>query len=72
MFADTLFLKSPEKAIEIAGHDNLILSKYMSICLLYNRYDLIDRIIQLIGNHQALEFKFFLNAIVPFKRKEKN
>ena len=71
MFADALFLKSPEKLIAMADFDNVILSKYLSICLLYNRYDLIDRIIELIGNQQAIVFEEFLNAIEPFKIKER-
>ncbi len=71
MFADVLFLKSPENIIGMVELDNLILSRYMSICLLYNRYDLIDRIIELIGKQKAIVFENFLNAIEPFKRKEK-
>ena len=70
MFADTLFLISTEKVIAMASLDNIILSKYMSICLLYNRYDLIDCIIELIGNQNAIGFKDFLNEIEPFKRNE--
>lgn len=70
-FADALFLRSPENVMEIHENDNTIISKYLSICLLYNRYDLIDRIIQLLGQAKAESFKEFLNAIEPFKRKER-
>lgn len=71
MFGDALFLKSPEKIIEMYDLDNSILSKYLSICLLYNRYDLIDRLIELIGIENASSFKKFLQAIQPLKAKEK-
>lgn len=71
MFADALFLRSPEMLIQIPGLDNTTLSKYLSICLLYNRYDMIDRIIDLIGSEKAEVFRDFMNAIEPMKKKER-
>jgi hypothetical protein len=71
MFADALFLRSPEMLIQIPGLDNTTLSKYLSICLLYNRYDLIDRTIDLIGSEKAEVFRDFMNAIEPMKKKER-
>ena len=70
VFADGLFLKTPEKLLERQDLDNIILSKYLSICLLYNRYDLIDRIIELIGYERSNCFQNFLRAIQPLKSKE--
>lgn len=71
MFADALFLKSPERIVEIARLDDLVLSKYLSICLLYNRYDLIDRVMELIGTQRATIFDNFIRTIQPLKEKEK-
>jgi hypothetical protein len=64
-------LRSPENVMQNHGDDHVIISKYLSICLLYNRYDLIDRIIQLSGQEKAEPFKEFLIAIEPLKRKER-
>jgi FkbM family methyltransferase len=71
VFADALFLKSPEKLIEMPNLDNLVISKYLSICLLYNRYDLIERIIELIGPEKSICFKSFLSSIQVLKSKER-
>jgi FkbM family methyltransferase len=70
VFADALFLKTPEKLLEIQDLNNVILSKYLSICLLYNRYDLIERIIELIGYERSNSFQNFLSAIQPIKSRQ--
>jgi hypothetical protein len=57
--------------VEIDGLDNFVLSKYVSICLLYNRYDLIERVMELIGTQRARLFDNFLKTIQPLKKKEK-
>ena len=41
-FADALFLKSPETILNIKKLTPKILARYLSILLIYNRYDLIS------------------------------
>jgi FkbM family methyltransferase len=71
-FADALFLRSPEYVMENHGNDDVIISKYLSICLLYNRFDIIDRVIHLLGEEKVKSYIDFIKAIEPLKRKEKN
>jgi FkbM family methyltransferase len=49
IFGDALFLRSPENMIK--NHMEVeSISKYLGICLNYNRFDLIDRMIELLPN----------------------
>ena len=69
VFGDALFLKSPEFMIENHKYDNLILSKYLGICLVYNRFDLIDRLIYLSDEKFKLLLAPFSKSIIYFKKK---
>ena len=71
VFGDALFLKTPEFMIENHKFDYLILSKYLGICLLYNRYDLIERLIYLSDNKLKLKLDSFSKSIIPFKKRHK-
>lgn len=48
VFGDGLFLRLPENILTMKELDANLISKYISICALYNRYDLIDRTCELI------------------------
>lgn len=49
VFGDGLFLRSPENILTMKELNANLISKYISICALYNRYDLIDRTIDLVS-----------------------
>ncbi len=71
-FGDALFLRTPEYIIENFKNDNVIKLKYLGICLIYNRFDLIDKLIEISEN----DFKFltnsFLISLESLKRKNNN
>jgi FkbM family methyltransferase len=50
VFGDGLFLRSPENILAVKELNANLISKYISICALYNRYDLIDKTSELIKN----------------------
>jgi len=68
-FGDALFLKMPEAIFKSDNCDSSIISRYLSICLLYYRFDLIDTFIKLLPREQVEEFSSFLNAIKPIRKK---
>jgi len=70
VFGDALFLRSPEYMVK-KNLDKDSLSKYFSICLLYNRFDLIDRTASLLPDNLAKNYADFLRRIEPFRRKNK-
>ena len=72
VFGDALFLKSPEFMILKYNNDYLMLSKYLGICLVYNRHDLIDRLIELSDKKFKDSIKPFVKSITYFKNKYKN
>lgn len=71
-FGDALFLRSPEYVIKNFQHDIIIKLKYLGICLIYNRFDFIDKLIELSDK----DFKFltepFFISLRSLKRKNKN
>ena len=69
VFGDALFLRTPENLIQMAHSDINVISKYLAICLLYNRFDLIDRTLDLIDNCYLNALSDFINAMKPIKRK---
>ena len=70
IFGDALFLRTPENIIEIANSDISIIAKYMGICLIYNRYDLIDRVIELLPANISSHFDPFSALVMPLKEKQ--
>lgn len=71
IFGDGLFLKTPEFIIHEYKNDNKTLSTYLGICLIYNRLDLIDRVIELSGEKFKMTLKPFLESIKYFRKKQK-
>lgn len=69
VYGDALFLKSPETFINSDRNDIAGVSKYLSICLLYNRFDLIDTCMKLLSGEQTSQFTSFLTAIKPIRKK---
>lgn len=70
VFGDALFLRSPEYMIK-KNLNKDSLSKYFSICLLYNRFDLIDKTISLLPDNLAKTYADFLTRAEPFRRTNK-
>jgi FkbM family methyltransferase len=70
IFGDALFLRSPENMIKINSNKDSI-SKYFGICLLYNRYDLIDKTISLLPDNLAKTYDVFLSQILPLRKTYK-
>jgi len=68
VWGDALFLRSPEFIIKHMNDDELITEKYLSICLLYNRFDLIDQLISLLPDKNKLIVIEFLNSIKSLRR----
>ena len=71
IFADGLFLKTPEFIIHKHRNDTMMLYKYLGICLIYNRLDLIDRLIELSDEKFKMDIKPFLKSIKYFRNKQK-
>ena len=68
-FGDALFLRSPENIIENFQNNNTIKLKYLGICLIYRRFDLIDQLIKLSDNDFKLLADPFLISLRSLKRK---
>tara|TARA_B100000035_G_scaffold315221_1_gene334523 strand:+ start:8761 stop:9729 length:969 start_codon:yes stop_codon:yes gene_type:complete len=67
IFADALFLKSPEKVFsENVSDDDLY--NYLKILLIYRRFDLIDRCIELMEKELLVKIKSFLKYIKPIRK----
>lgn len=69
VFGDALFLKMPEAIYKSGNCDDSAISKYLSICLLYYRFDLIATFIALLPSSQVERLSSFLNAIKPIRKK---
>jgi FkbM family methyltransferase len=67
VFGDALFLKSPERLVLEEKVNNKKLSSYLSILLLYKRFDLIDKTFQYLTPSQRKKYSNFKNSIVPIK-----
>ena len=68
IFGDAIFLKTPEFIIKNYS-DKLVISKYLAILLLYNRFDLIDRMNYLIPEEQKTLYLQFMKKIIRIRRK---
>jgi FkbM family methyltransferase len=71
VFGDALFLRSPETVIDKNRVDNELLSKYLGICLLYNRFDLLDRTLELLPEGVSGTLAEFLLEIKPIRRNNR-
>lgn len=69
VYGDALFLKMPETMYKSDNCDASAISRYLSICLLYYRFDLIDAFIKLLHREQFVKLTSFLNAIKPIRKK---
>lgn len=70
IYGDALFLRSPEYMMNMNKNIDLI-SKYLGICLLYNRFDLVDKMIGLLPDHFAKKYDEFLSQLIPLRRSNK-
>ena len=67
IFADALFLKSPEiVSTDVYSKDEKI--NYLKILLIYRRFDLIDKYIQLSDEETVRSLKGFVSGIKPIRR----
>ncbi len=68
VLGDALFLRTPESVASTSGIDFQSLSKYLSICLVYNRFDFIDTVLGLVPDADAIEFSEFKIKTSPLRR----
>tara|TARA_Y100000768_G_scaffold348454_1_gene297387 strand:+ start:500 stop:1474 length:975 start_codon:yes stop_codon:yes gene_type:complete len=67
VFGDAIFLKSPENIIKT---ENLkLLTRYLSVLLLYKRFDLIDCCFLLLGNKKSEEFDRFKKSLKHIRQR---
>ena len=66
IFADALFLKSPENVLKKDSTEEDILN-YLKILLVYRRFDLLERSIELLDDDFRNALKNFLESIKPLK-----
>jgi FkbM family methyltransferase len=69
-FGDALFLRSPENVLK-KNMDGEWVSKYLGICLIYNRFDLIDMTISLLPKELSALQDEFIKAIKPLRNSNK-
>lgn len=61
VFGDAIFLKLPENIIK--SEDKKLLTRYLSILLLYKRFDLIDVCFLLLDSKKNIEFDSFKRSL---------
>ena len=66
VFADGLFLITPEYLYS-SKKSKVFFSRYLCICLLYLRFDLIDAFINLLSLEEKKYYNSFLNDIKPIR-----
>lgn len=70
VYGDALFLRTPEGMIRENQSLDLI-SRYLTICLLYNRFELIERTISLLSVENAKKFSGFIKCLGPVKNNNR-
>lgn len=70
IFGDALFLRSPENMLQIAKGDMDLIAKYLGICLLYYRFDLIDTVLKKFSKDNNNQFLDFHKSIQSLKKKQ--
>jgi len=68
VFGDALFLRSPSSIFSDGEMLQTAISKYLAICLLYNRFDLIDGLFSTLPNNILEDYAEFTEAIKPLQR----
>jgi len=68
IFSDALFMRTPEYLLKEPTADESLVAKYLGICLIYNRFDLIDKVFELIENKLKEKFKPFMKSIKPMRK----
>ena len=68
VLGDALFLRTPECVVGTNEFDFQSVSKYLSICLVYNRFDLIDTTLGLTPDEKLAEFSEFKERISLLRR----
>ncbi|MCW3117150.1 MAG: FkbM family methyltransferase [Chitinophagaceae bacterium] len=69
IFGDALFMRTPENIMKTAESDTSMIAKYLGLCLIYNRFDLIDQTVHLMPPDMRTVFSNFVSAITSLKRK---
>jgi len=67
VFGDALYLKSPELVVDKKIEDKRI-SSYLAILLLYKRFDLIKRVLELLPQAQKRNFSLFERRLKKIER----
>jgi len=68
VFGDALFLKPPEIVFS-ANYDDDVASNYLKILLIYRRFDLIDRTLELLHATEKTKFDAFKTCISPIRKQ---
>ncbi len=68
IFGDALFLKAPEY-LETESLNILKISSYLSILIIYRRFDLIEKVIEVLNLESNPDFINFQNAYKKLKRR---
>lgn len=70
VFGDALFLRSPEFLLDKNADENTW-SSYIAILIIYNRFDLIEVVLDLLPSDIKKEFKIFELLFIKVKRRER-
>ena len=70
-FGDALFLKSPESIIYSQTLNSQILSRYLAILFIYNRFDLIQVVSEKIDKKFYESFSFFFEKSKNIRKRQK-
>lgn len=70
VYGDALFLRPPENVID-GKHSLGLIQNYLTICLLYNRFDLIEKTISLLSVEENKKFADFISCLEPMKRNDR-
>lgn len=71
VFGDALFLKIPE-SLDFKNIDIKKISSYISLLLIYRKYDLVDKTLEIINNDDRKLFIEFENHFKKIKKKNVN
>lgn len=66
VFGDALFMRAPEW---VATKDISVVSKYLTLCVLYRRFDIMSRALELLTPERRAVFDKFLDALKPALRR---
>ena len=70
IFADALFLKTPENLIKnTSTNNNIYITKYIIICLIYNKLDLIIVLISHLEFVKNSNYKLFFKHFIKYRKR---